>query len=197
MKSLFLFLGLALAVTASARYNPCNQCGMGCDEACGPVEVIHKRRVLLGEALQKTPYSYILHQEISRGGSPNYSRGSFIAPHILITAHHNVMGNVRKLAFCNKSVDTEKWVRFKKKEVKIVHLGRVDAPTDISLIIFKDRTKIAPLYRGHFKPTDKLLASGTPVHLTGFSCDKPDTLLDKHIPAGELVLHPNSRWRAT
>ena len=105
MKIPFLFLGLSVALTANAQYDPCNQCGKSCDEACGPVEMIHKRQALGGSTLQQNPYPYILHQEISRGGSPNYSTGSFVSPGVLITAHHNVMGAVRRLAFCNKSVD--------------------------------------------------------------------------------------------
>jgi V8-like Glu-specific endopeptidase len=162
----------------------------GGQEACGPASEIKNRKKIEGAELNNVPNLYIVHQEISRG-SPNYSTGAFIAPNMILTAHHNVYKSfwIRKLAFCNKSVDKEKWIRFKRKEVTIFHFKNVRAPTDISVIVFEDPKKIAPIYKGSFKVGANKSVKITDVHLTGFPCDFPDMIMDRTRPYSELKQH--------
>lgn len=187
----FYVLILILSYQFSTAQNPnFAQCPQG-DDSCGPMQNQNKRRAINGDVLQQTPYSFILHQEIKRGKT-SYSTGSFISPTMIITAHHNVFHSrfIRRLAFCNKAVNPDQWVRFKRKEVDIIKLGGVRAPTDIAIIKFKDPEKIKILYNGHFQlGTIDNLSDSVQIHLTGFPCDLPDILVDKNCSGNELNLH--------
>lgn len=159
--------------------------------SCGPHEKINERRQISDSLLQTAPFSFILHQEITRG-STNYSTGSFIGPNLIITAHHNVYKKffIRNLSFCNKAVDPNKWIRFKKNEVEIILLGSVRAPSDIALIRIKNPEKIKELYEGHFElDSINSFADTDSIHLTGFPCDIPDILMEKTTTKKELRIH--------
>lgn len=179
----FLRLGSVLAQNYS-------QCPEG-KNSCGPYSEINKRILVVDPLLTKEPFNFILHQEIKRG-SPNYSTGSFIAPNVIITAHHNVYQDwlIRRVSFCNKSVDKNKWITFKRREIEIIHFGNVKLATDISIIVIKNQNKIKELYKGCFNVGNyKQINERNNVHLTGFPCDFPDTLVDKSIDRRQLLEH--------
>ena len=157
------------------------------DKPCGPAKNKDARTIIVNETLKQEPYSYILHQAFDRIiGGVYSSTSAFIAPNILITAHHNVMhkANIKGITFYNLSVDEDKGIYFKKKEVEIIpYKSSVNTSTDMAIIIFKKPEKIAPIYKGHFniETIAKITDSSTVVHLTGFPCDVPDKLLDKKV----------------
>lgn len=187
---MLIFLSCLKGFAQSAdRYEMCPEG----EDSCGPQQYDSQRVTIIGQSLQQAPFSFILHQEIKRGGT-NYSTGSFISPDMLITAHHNVFqpGFIRKLSFCNKSIDPQHWVTFKRKEVEIFTFSSAQAPTDIAIIKFKSPAKIRELYRGHFNVGSFGETGDSAVfHLAGFPCDRPDTLVEKSVTTHRIRLHEN------
>lgn len=114
---------LIIAALLTATYFCFSQDYALCPEgkkSCGPMDAIANRSKIEDGALNTQPYNFILHQEI-KGTSTNYGTASFIAPGVLITANHNVKYKfwISTLAYCNKSVDKNKWVYVKKRDVNI------------------------------------------------------------------------------
>jgi hypothetical protein len=64
--------------------------------------------------------------------------------------------------------------------VKIIPFASAKAPTDLAIIQLNNPQKLQQLYRGYFEIglADSVSESEI-VHLTGFSCDIPDVLVDK------------------
>lgn len=162
------------------------------DKPCGPVYNKSNRTVIQKESLQQTPYSYIIHQNFNRYTGDYASTGSFIAPNIIITAHHNVKNpiNIKGITFINYGTEGE-GIYFKKKELKILtYKSSLNTTTDIAVIVFKNPSKVAPIYKGHFTIyNNTAIDSNAEVHLTGFPCDMPDTMMDKKIQGSLLKQH--------
>jgi len=192
--AVFIFILIFTTSKAFCQVQPNWEQCPGADSACGPYQSISFREQLHGDRLKEVPNCFILHQGITRGKT-NYSTGSFIAPDMILTAHHNVWSKVtiRRYRFCNKAVDPSLWVTLKPRDVEIITFGSVKAPTDLAIIRIKNPQKLQKIYKGHFEigSLDSSDSSAL-VHLTGFPCDLPDILVDKKTTISELNLKSES-----
>lgn len=171
----------------------CKTIPENCDNPCGPIEKIEARVVVDDSLAQMKPYNFVIHQTFNRLFGTYSSTSSFIAPDVLITAHHNVKnkGFIQGITFHNP-IDHSQTIYFKKREFTIYYYkSKLGVSSDIALIKFKDKTKIAPFYYGSFQlQTFETITSTTAqVHLTGFPCDMSDTKMDKSDSYVNILAH--------
>ncbi len=175
--------------------NDCDQVYSGCKKPCGPVSE-RENRVILNDSLNSvSPYNYIIHQDFKRYSGTFSSTSSFIAPNVLLTAHHNVVRSflIRGITFHNPK-NHEETIYFKKKEFKIYTFkNKLNTLTDIAIIVFEDAKKIAPFYNGHFAVNDvaNIKDNNLDAHLTGFPCDIANTKIDKKTKVSSLYTNEN------
>jgi V8-like Glu-specific endopeptidase len=182
MKIKLILLFIFNLVTLYAQES-CDKVYDGCIKPCGPISERDNRTIIDESFNDKAPYNYVIHQTFDRYTGFFSSTSSFIAPHILITAHHNVVRKslIKGITFFNP-INHKESIYFKKSEFKIyTYKKKLNTQTDIAIIVFKDPKKIAPYYNGCFVLKDILAckSENSEAHLTGFPCDVPDTKIDK------------------
>jgi len=176
------YIVLFFVVSISFAQNDCDQIYDGCKNPCGPKEKREERIILNANQSSIAPYSYIIHQTFNRVSGDFSSTSSFVAPNVLITAHHNVVRKylINGITFYNP-LDHSQTIYFKKSEFKIyTYKNKLHILSDVAVIVFKDPKKIAPYYKGHFKFNEiSNIDTNAEAHLTGFPCDISDTKIDK------------------
>ena len=166
-----------------------------CDNPCGPIERINDRLIISDRLEKSEPYSFVIHQTFNRLFGTFSSTSSFIAPDVLITAHHNVKrkGLIQGITFHNP-INHKETLYFKKKEFKIYfYKSKLGVTTDIAIIKFKDKAKIAPFYYGSFQlqTFENITSTKEQVHLTGFPCDMSNKKIDKSDLFTNILSHEN------
>jgi V8-like Glu-specific endopeptidase len=180
MKLTYLLIAIGFF---SYSQDSCKKIPDNCDNPCGPIEKIQDR-IIVGESMASLePYNFVIHQTFNRFFGKFSSTSSFIAPNVLITAHHNVRrkGLIKGITFYNP-LDHQQTIYFKKKEIEIYfYKSKLGVATDIAIIIFKNKLKIAPFYFGCFQlqSIENITSTKQQVHLTGFPCDISNTKVDK------------------
>ncbi|RVT75327.1 trypsin-like serine protease [Flavobacterium sufflavum] len=187
MKLLLLFFSVICY-----SQNNCDKIFNGCDKPCGPVEKREERIILNEDQNKVSPYSYVIHQTFNRIFGNFSSTSSFIAPDVLITAHHNVIrqGMIKGITLYNPANNNQNMYLKKKEFIIYTYKSKLNPLTDIAIIKFKNPNKIKAYYFGHFQldKVDNIKTKTSEVHLTGFPCDMTNTKIDKKCTINDLYL---------
>lgn len=162
-----------------------------CD--CGPKAKESERELIDSLKRQAKPYNSIVHIRYKRWVT-GWSSASFIGDDLIITARHSVG---KKLGLATKWIEIylpespSTCVKLSKRDFKIIEMGD-DLKGDIALVKIlnselQNRIKHSSLVCANTSAIEALHNTKAIVHLTGFPCDKNGALIDKSLPANELV----------
>lgn len=162
-------------------------------KTCGPqgIGLENKRENIIDGKELEAPYNGVIHLRVTRFYvSSNISSASFIENDLIITANHNLMYSpfITKIELYLNG----KWIKVKKKHLRIYHYHQGlfhKKSKDIAIIKIKNTSSIEEINHTKFKLKvyDDIDKKDEKIfHLTGFPCDRPNTLVDKRTTSKEL-----------
>ncbi|MGJ7031019.1 trypsin-like serine peptidase [Niabella hirudinis] len=190
MRAEILFTGTLLLFAATVSGQKC---------VCMPDALKDKRINIIGEDLKKRPNNAICKIQVSRWYNLGICKGvgtaSFINDSVLITANHCLLKSlfIYRIVFLGRGKADSS---FSRKDFRIYHYPRslfAKKYKDIAILVLtkQGKDKIRGLEHSAFEISDfkTLIGRDVDVHVTGFPCDVPETLVDKTCSARSLIFN--------
>ncbi|QGK73186.1 serine protease [Flavobacterium sp. SLB02] len=160
----------------------CLSYGQGICTDCGPAGLENNRTNIVSGNEKLSPYNGIFHLRVTRGFiRTNLSTGTFIANDLIITANHNLMYSpfITKVEFFLNG----NWIKISNYKIYHYHQSFLHKRNkDIAILKIFNLEKLKNISHTNFIPCDysKIESTaGINFNLTGFPCDRPDTLVEK------------------